>query len=345
MSRTPPARVDRRSRSWRSWCSSSRCGRAAGRRRCAARTRSLASELRCVDCEGLSVAESATASARQQRRDIAARIRRGESDDEIRQVYVDRFGESILLKPSSDGIGVIVWALPVVVLLVGAGGLVARAPALAAANRAWSRPTPTRRSSRERASRSRSRSRRERPGSRSRRARGGTRASCCARSTTSTPSAPTATSTTRRTRASTPTTPPARRAVHAPARRRRRGRRCAEAPPVSTRRRVLTVVGHRRVRGRSPAIALAYGLGARLPGQTITGNQARTSSRRPPPPRRRSRALRAAVRAKPDDAAARLALGPGATWGPRTAPARWRSSGRRRSSTRRTRSPSPTAAG
>src|SRR3954453_20567659 len=90
----------------------------------AARTRSLASELRCVDCEGLSVAESATASARQQRRDIADRIRQGESDDEIRQVYVDRFGESILLKPSSDGIGLIVWALPVVVLVIGAGGLV-----------------------------------------------------------------------------------------------------------------------------------------------------------------------------------------------------------------------------
>ncbi len=90
----------------------------------AAHTRSLASELRCVDCEGLSVAESSTASAREQRRDISARIRRGESDAEIRQVYVDRFGESILLKPSSNGIGVIVWALPVVVLLVGAGGLV-----------------------------------------------------------------------------------------------------------------------------------------------------------------------------------------------------------------------------
>ena len=90
----------------------------------AARTRGLASELRCVDCEGLSVAESSTASARQQRRDIATRIRRGESDEEIRQVYVDRFGESILLRPSSNGIGVIVWALPVVLLLVGAGGLV-----------------------------------------------------------------------------------------------------------------------------------------------------------------------------------------------------------------------------
>ena len=89
-----------------------------------ARTRSLASELRCVDCEGLSVADSSTASARQTRRDIEARIRRGQSDQDIRQVYVDRFGESILLKPSSSGIGVVVWALPVIVLVVGAGGLV-----------------------------------------------------------------------------------------------------------------------------------------------------------------------------------------------------------------------------
>jgi cytochrome c-type biogenesis protein CcmH len=98
----------------------------------AERTRSLAGELRCVDCEGLSVADSSTASARQTRRDIAARLRRGESDAEIRQVYVDRFGESILLKPSSRGIGILVWALPVVVLVLGAGGL-------AVALRRWQR--------------------------------------------------------------------------------------------------------------------------------------------------------------------------------------------------------------
>jgi cytochrome c-type biogenesis protein CcmH len=89
----------------------------------AARTRSLASELRCVDCEGLSVADSSTASARATRRDIEARLRRGQSEDAIRQVYVDRYGQSILLKPASSGIGVLVWALPVVALLLGAGAL------------------------------------------------------------------------------------------------------------------------------------------------------------------------------------------------------------------------------
>ena len=97
-----------------------------------ARTHRLASELRCVDCEGLSVADSATQTARATRADLAARIRAGESDGQIRRVYVDRYGESVLLKPASSGVGVLVWALPVAVLLLGAGGL-------ALALRRWAR--------------------------------------------------------------------------------------------------------------------------------------------------------------------------------------------------------------
>jgi cytochrome c-type biogenesis protein CcmH len=98
----------------------------------AAHTRRIASELRCIDCEGLSVADSATQSARATRADIEARIVRGESDAEIRQVYVDRYGESVLLKPASSGIGVLVWALPIAALVIGAGGIVL-------ALRRWSR--------------------------------------------------------------------------------------------------------------------------------------------------------------------------------------------------------------
>ena len=89
-----------------------------------AHTRRLASELRCVDCESLSVADSATQSARATRADISSRIAHGESDAEIRQVYVDRYGETILLKPASDGLGALVWALPIAALVLGAGGLV-----------------------------------------------------------------------------------------------------------------------------------------------------------------------------------------------------------------------------
>ena len=87
-------------------------------------TRRLAAEIRCVDCEGLSVADSSTQTAREQRQDISHRIRAGESDGDIRRVYVDRYGESVLLKPTNNGVGVLVWALPVIVLILGAGGIV-----------------------------------------------------------------------------------------------------------------------------------------------------------------------------------------------------------------------------
>lgn len=83
----------------------------------------LAAELRCPDCEGLSVADSATTSGRAIRADLRRRISAGQSDAEIRQVYVDRYGDSILLKPEGSGIGIVVWGLPVAAVVIGAGGL------------------------------------------------------------------------------------------------------------------------------------------------------------------------------------------------------------------------------
>jgi len=88
-----------------------------------ARARDLATELRCPDCEGLSVAASSTPTARAIRTDLRARVDAGQSDDAIRDAYVARYGESILLEPDSSGLGLLVWGLPVVALLAGAGGL------------------------------------------------------------------------------------------------------------------------------------------------------------------------------------------------------------------------------
>ena len=87
------------------------------------RARDLATELRCPDCEGLSVADSSTSSARAIRADLRRRLAAGETDEEVRRAYIDRYGESILLKPEGSGLGVLVWGLPVAVLVVGAGGL------------------------------------------------------------------------------------------------------------------------------------------------------------------------------------------------------------------------------
>src|SRR5262245_11523489 len=79
----------------------------SGGRTDAERTASLARELRCPDCEGLSVADSQTSSAHAIRRDLHARVAAGESDAAIRRVYVDRYGESILLDPERNGLGVL----------------------------------------------------------------------------------------------------------------------------------------------------------------------------------------------------------------------------------------------
>lgn len=89
----------------------------------AARASALAEEFRCPECQGLSAADSSAPTARAIRADIRDRIDAGQSDAEIRQAMVDRFGESILLKPEGGGLGLLVWGLPVAALALGAGGL------------------------------------------------------------------------------------------------------------------------------------------------------------------------------------------------------------------------------
>jgi cytochrome c-type biogenesis protein CcmH len=80
-----------------------------------ARADALAAELRCPDCQGLSVADSPTSSAREIRRQIDELIAAGASDDEVRAHFVARYGEWIRLAPSSP----VLWLVPFAVLLAG----------------------------------------------------------------------------------------------------------------------------------------------------------------------------------------------------------------------------------
>lgn len=89
----------------------------------AERVRSITHQLRCPDCESLSAADSQTASARAIRRDVKERVAEGQSSATIKRAYVDRYGESILLEPERDGIGLVVWGLPLLILVGGAVGL------------------------------------------------------------------------------------------------------------------------------------------------------------------------------------------------------------------------------
>jgi cytochrome c-type biogenesis protein CcmH len=88
-----------------------------------ARAHGLEAEIKCPECQGLSVADSQATTSLAIRADIKQRIADGQSDGTIRQAYVDRYGTSILLTPQSDGISLLVWVLPLVVLGVGAAGI------------------------------------------------------------------------------------------------------------------------------------------------------------------------------------------------------------------------------
>ncbi|MEP7083034.1 MAG: cytochrome c-type biogenesis protein CcmH [Chloroflexota bacterium] len=85
------------------------------------RADALARELRCPDCQGLSVADSPTQSAAEIRRQIDALLASGASSDDVRAHFVERYGEWILLAPASPAL----WAVPFVVLALGAAALVA----------------------------------------------------------------------------------------------------------------------------------------------------------------------------------------------------------------------------
>jgi cytochrome c-type biogenesis protein CcmH len=75
--------------------------------------------LRCPDCQGLSVADSPTSSAQQIRRQIDDLVGAGATDDEVRDHFVARYGEWILLAPTSP----VVWVIPFAVVLAGAVAL------------------------------------------------------------------------------------------------------------------------------------------------------------------------------------------------------------------------------
>ena len=79
----------------------------------AERARALAATIRCPQCQGETVAESNVPIAVDIRADINARIELGETDQQIRQHYASLYGDSVLLTPPGEGLGVALWVVPI----------------------------------------------------------------------------------------------------------------------------------------------------------------------------------------------------------------------------------------
>ena len=79
----------------------------------------LTHELRCMQCQNQSIADSPVGLAEDLRRDVREQIIAGKTDAQIRDSMVARYGNIILFRPPFTPSTAWVWVLPFLLLLSG----------------------------------------------------------------------------------------------------------------------------------------------------------------------------------------------------------------------------------
>ena len=88
-----------------------------------ARARHLSEELRCMVCQNQSIDDSAAPLARDLRLLVRERLTKGDSDNQVLDFLVARYGAFVLLKPPFELQTLLLWGLPPAVLLAGMAAL------------------------------------------------------------------------------------------------------------------------------------------------------------------------------------------------------------------------------
>jgi cytochrome c-type biogenesis protein CcmH len=81
---------------------------------------SLTHELRCMQCQNESIADSPVDLAADLRRQVREMLLAGKSDEDVRNFMVARYGEFILFRPRMSVRNAWLWLAPGVLILVGA---------------------------------------------------------------------------------------------------------------------------------------------------------------------------------------------------------------------------------
>ncbi|KAB0265651.1 cytochrome c-type biogenesis protein [Microvirga brassicacearum] len=101
------------------------------------RARDISAGLRCLVCQNQSIDDSDADLARDLRLLVRERLTAGDTDAQVRDFVVQRYGEFVLLRPTFRGRTLVLWLTPVLVLVVGGLGIyttIRRRPAAASLN-------------------------------------------------------------------------------------------------------------------------------------------------------------------------------------------------------------------
>ena len=83
----------------------------------------LTNEVRCLVCQNQTIADSTAPLAIDLRREIRQMLEAGRSEEEIKTFLLDRYGDFVLYRPRWQANTALLWLAPVLLLLIGAGGL------------------------------------------------------------------------------------------------------------------------------------------------------------------------------------------------------------------------------
>ncbi|MFL6820898.1 MAG: cytochrome c-type biogenesis protein [Bradyrhizobium sp.] len=83
------------------------------------RARAISHELRCMVCQNQSIDDSEAPLARDLRLLVRERLKAGDSDGQVVDYMVARYGEFVLLKPRMSWRTAVLWGAPLAILLAG----------------------------------------------------------------------------------------------------------------------------------------------------------------------------------------------------------------------------------
>ena len=87
------------------------------------RARGISAGLRCLVCQNQSIDDSDAPLAKDLRVLVRERLKAGDSDGDVRDFVVQRYGEFVLLRPVFGAHTLFLWLTPVLVLALGGLGL------------------------------------------------------------------------------------------------------------------------------------------------------------------------------------------------------------------------------